>query len=268
MKLSNDKWLSSFFNDNAVKKLSITIIIIELIILLLSIFSNIWIGLLVFISFIIINYLLWSYSGNVKKELDSYISDLSYRIKRGEHEAIIKLPIGIVIYNEDFDVEWLSPYLQAASKDEESMIGRKVEDLFPGIEKALEDNNEINNIEWRDNYYRVRVEKELKTIYFENFTKYMKAKDKLEANSPVFGWLFLDNYDEVTKGLDDRAISNFNSLITTYTYQPLEGITSINDNRGIVTYYVYDTFGRLCEIYYVDNNGNKAVQATYHYNFK
>lgn len=44
----------------------------------------------------------------------------------------------------------------------------------------------------------------------------MEAKNKLEANSPVFGWLFLDNYDEVTKGLDDRAISNFNSLLTTY----------------------------------------------------
>lgn len=41
-------------------------------------------------------------------------------------------------------------------------------------------------------------------------------KNKLEANNPVFGWLFLDNYDEVTKGLDDRAISNFNSLLTTY----------------------------------------------------
>lgn len=216
MKLSNDKWLSGFFNDDAIKKLTLTIISIELIIFLLTLFTKVWISVIVFLLFIIINYLLWAYSGNVKKELDSYISDLSYRIKRGEHEAIIKLPIGIVIYNDDFDIEWLSPYLQSASKDEESMIGRKVKDLFPGIEKVLEDENRISQIEWRDNYYRVRVEKELKTIYFENTTKYMEIKNKLESSSPVFGWLFLDNYDEVTKGLDDRAISNFNSLITTY----------------------------------------------------
>lgn len=216
MKLSNDKWLSSFFNDDAIKKLSLTIISIELVIFLLTLFTKVWISVIVFLLFIIVNYLLWAYSGTVKKELDSYISDLSYRIKRGEHEAIIKLPIGIVIYNDDFDIEWLSPYLQSASKDEESMIGRKVEDLFPGIEKALEDENGIGQIEWRNNYYRVRIEKELKTIYFENTTKYMEIKNKLESNNPVFGWLFLDNYDEVTKGLDDRAISNFNSLITTY----------------------------------------------------
>lgn len=216
MKLSNDKWLSSFFNDEAIKKLSVTIIVIELIVLLLSLFSNIWFGIIVFILFAIVNYLLWTYSETVKKELDSYISDLSYRIKRGEHEAIIKLPIGIVIYNEDFDIEWLSPYLQSASKDEESMIGKKVDELFPGIKEALKDEDSINKIEWRGNYYRIRVEKDLRTIYFENVSKYMDAKNKLEANNPVFGWLFLDNYDEVTKGLDDRAISNFNSLLTTY----------------------------------------------------
>lgn len=86
--------------------------------------------------FIIANYLLWAYSETVKTELDSYISDLSYRIKRGEHEAIIKLPIGIVIYNEDFDVEWLSPYLQTTFKKNEAMIGRKVDELFPGIKEA------------------------------------------------------------------------------------------------------------------------------------
>lgn len=216
MKLPNDKWLSSFFNDEAIKKISVTMIIIELVIFLLSLYSSIWFGVTTLLLFIIINYLLWTYSETVKKELDSYISDLSYQIKRGEHEAIIKLPIGIVIYNEDFDIEWLSPYLQSASKDEESMIGKKVEDLFPGIKEALEDNHSMNNIEWRGNHYRVRVEKDLRTIYFENVSKYLEAKNKLESNSPVFGWLFLDNYDEVTKGLDDRAISNFNSLITTY----------------------------------------------------
>lgn len=216
MKLSNDKWLSSFFNDKAIKKLSVTIVVIELIILFLAFFSSVWFGAIVFLLFMIANYLLWTYSETVKTELDSYISDLSYRIKRGEHEAIIKLPIGIVIYNEDFDVEWLSPYLQTTFKNNEAMIGRKVDELFPGIKEALNNEHSINEIEWQGNHYRVRVEKDLRTIYFENVSNFMEAKNKLEVNSPVFGWLFLDNYDEVTKGLDDRAISNFNSLLTTY----------------------------------------------------
>lgn len=217
MKPSHDKWLSSFFNKESIKKMLAVIIVIEAIIVLISLYSKFWFGLLVFMLLLAMNYLLWYFSGEIKKELDSYISDLSYRIKRGEHEAIIKLPIGIVIYNEDFEVEWLSPYLQSAAKDEEIMIGKNVNDIFPGITTALEDADiENSKIEWRGNYYRVRVEKDLKTIYFENVTKYMEVKNKLADSSTVFGWLFLDNYDEVTKGLDDRAISNFNSLITTY----------------------------------------------------
>lgn len=217
MKPSHDKWLSSFFNKEAVKKMFAAIIIIEAIIVLISLYSKFWFGLIVFVLLLMMNYFLWYFSRKIKKELDLYISDLSYRIKRGEHEAIIKLPIGIVIYNEDFEIEWLSPYLQAASKDDETMIGKNVNDVFTGITEALKDPDVINSeIEWRDNYYRVRVEKELKTIYFENVTSYMEVKNKLKNNSTVFGWLFLDNYDEVTKGLDDRAISNFNSLITTY----------------------------------------------------
>ncbi len=217
MKPSSDKWLSSFFDEKLTKKISAIIIIIQISITLVSLYLSIWVGTIVFVLFLIMNFLLWRFSEQVKKELDSYISDLSYRIKRGEHEAIIKLPIGIVIYNEEFEIEWLSPYLQSAAIDGETMIGKKVDNIFEGIIHALEGEDLDNQkIEWRGNHYRVRVESDLNTIYFENVTKYMTAKNKLERNQTVVGWLFLDNYDEVTKGLDDRAISNFNSLITTY----------------------------------------------------
>ena len=33
----------------------------------------------------------------IAKNTNQYISDLSYRIKRGEQEALIKMPIGIMI---------------------------------------------------------------------------------------------------------------------------------------------------------------------------
>lgn len=55
-------------------------------------------------------------------------------------------------------------------------------------------------------------------------------------------------------------------LITTYTYKPLVGIISMTDPRGLTTYYKYDTFGRLKEIYFIENNIKKMIKKFgYHY---
>ena len=62
------------------------------------------------------------------------------------------------------------------------------------------------------------------------------------------------------------------ALITTYTYEPLVGITSQTDPLGIVTYYDYDNFGRLKEVYYYENNiispANKRKVESYEYHYR
>jgi YD repeat-containing protein len=51
--------------------------------------------------------------------------------------------------------------------------------------------------------------------------------------------------------------------MTTYTYKPLVGITSITDPRGETTKYVYDDFGRLK--YIKDRDNNILKRYSYHY---
>lgn len=217
MKPLNDKRLASFFKIDSLNKVVSLVIAIQIFIVFISVVLKIWLGLLVLLLFIIMDVVLWRLSERASEDLNSYISNLSYRIKRGEHEAIIKLPIGIIIYNEDLEIEWLSPYLQTGSKDAEPIIGRKIQDVFDGILEAMEEDDPENKIiNWRDNYYRIRVEKDIHVIYLENVSYYIHIREELERNRSVIGWLFLDNYDELIKGLDDRAISNFNSLLTTY----------------------------------------------------
>lgn len=45
-----------------------------------------------------------------------------------------------------------------------------------------------------------------------------------------------------------------NAMVTTYTYDPLVGVTSITDPRGNVVYYEYDGFNRLKQVKDVDGN--------------
>lgn len=54
-----------------------------------------------------------------------------------------------------------------------------------------------------------------------------------------------------------------NSQITTYTYDPLVGVTSITTPNGQIEYYKYDSSGRLMHV--KDHNGNIIKKIDYHY---
>ncbi|WP_170108186.1 RHS repeat domain-containing protein [Flavobacterium sediminis] len=54
-----------------------------------------------------------------------------------------------------------------------------------------------------------------------------------------------------------------NAMVTTYTYKPLVGISTITDPKGNTTTYHYDSFGRLQ--YVKDKDGNILNENEYHY---
>ncbi|NMH28495.1 hypothetical protein [Flavobacterium silvaticum] len=60
-----------------------------------------------------------------------------------------------------------------------------------------------------------------------------------------------------------RSASNLqNSMITVYTYKPLVGMSSVTDEKGNITFYKYDSQGRLKHI--LDNGGKILKEFTYH----
>jgi hypothetical protein len=73
------------------------------------------------------------------------------------------------------------------------------------------------------------------------------------------------SYSDVTMRsvLNKIRTSLANSLVTTYTYDPLIGVTSITDPSGYTSYYVYDDFNRLQFI--KDKDGKVLKSYKYHY---
>ena len=59
----------------------------------------------------IIFYFMLMQDNRRKRELEEYISTLSYRVKKVGEEALLEMPIGIMLINDEFDIEWTNPYI-------------------------------------------------------------------------------------------------------------------------------------------------------------
>jgi YD repeat-containing protein len=69
--------------------------------------------------------------------------------------------------------------------------------------------------------------------------------------------------NSITGYLDDVRLYPKGALMTTYTYEPLAGMTSVTDAGNMTTYYEYDDYGRLR--YVRDNDGNIVQSIDYQY---
>lgn len=63
--------------------------------------------------------------------------------------------------------------------------------------------------------------------------------------------------------LDDVRLYKKKSVMKTYTYDPLVGLTSVSDENNVIIYYEYDASGRLK--YIRDQDGNILQYTDYHY---
>ncbi|MFC6463494.1 DHH family phosphoesterase [Marinilactibacillus sp. GCM10026970] len=219
MKRVNEEESIPRFLDRPFMRMMILFATLAIVVLtILSFIANVWIGMLMLLIAITIFLVAWRFGKEYVEELNSYILNLSYRIKRGEQEALIKMPIGIILINQNEEIDWVNPYMQTQLFSEESVLGKHISEVNEDIYKQIQNSDETKTelLEWNNKRFQMIVQEDIHAIYLMDITEYAEVKVKYEEARPVVGWLFLDNYDEVVQGLDDRGVSGFNSLLTTY----------------------------------------------------
>ncbi|MCC5896044.1 MAG: DHH family phosphoesterase [Alkalibacterium sp.] len=218
--MNNNKkedFLPKFLNNPSLRLILFFALAIQLIMTILSFVAYLWLGTVMLILFIVTLIVIWRLGNVYIKELNDYILNLTYRIKRGEQEALIKMPIGILLLNEETHVDWLNPYMQTQLSKEGNVLGESLEDIHSDLyELYMSEDKQHSVIEWNDSIYQVTIQKDIYAVYLMDITEYATIKEEYEEARPVVGWLFLDNYDEITQGLDDRGVSGFDSMLTTY----------------------------------------------------
>ena len=123
----------------------------------------------------------------------------------------------------------------------------------------------------RGNPLEVSLENGVHTTFIWGYNKTLLIA-KLENATYTDVIQYETNLQRLSNSIDEDALKTElnklrdylpNAMITTYTYKPLIGVSSITDVKGFVTTYKYDAYNRLEKIIDKDNN----LLHWYNYNY-
>lgn len=209
------KALPTFLKSETMKKYGISFIAIILCMLIIAYVMNIWMGLILTLFVILLGTLLYSFANYIIKETNHYVTNLSYKINKGSQDASIKMPIGMLLLDDNGEIQWINPYLQKYFERKE-LLGFKLEVIDPelaNIVKNLDDDKD-NVVHWKDKYFQTVYHNDIGMLYMMDITEYALIKETYLDERPVFGQIFVDNFAEVSQSLSDRKKSNLNNFVT------------------------------------------------------
>ncbi|KUF34322.1 MULTISPECIES: DHH family phosphoesterase [Lysinibacillus] len=175
---------------------------------------NIGIGIGYGVGFILLMAYTWKVEKIAFEETEKHIESISFRMKKVGEEALLEMPIGILLVNEQYEIEWSNPYMQGIL-NMESLVGEGIVDISDDIYVLMktEETNEAT-ITLSDRKYRVYYKKEERLLYFFDITEQIAIEKQYYADRTVIAILFVDNYDEITQAMDDQPRSLTNTMVT------------------------------------------------------
>lgn len=209
--------LPAFIKDSRLTASLIAVLILSFLGSIIGILMSPLFGLALFLIFVLTVafavYGIYILAGNA----NNFAVSLSYRIKRSEQEAMIKMPLGILLYDEDFQIQWVNPYLQLYLKDND-LIGHTIESVDPDLSRLLNEAIEAKTAEnhmvnWDGHQFEMVVQNDLGVIYLLDITRYAKIEAKYQAERLAIGQIFIDNYDELSETMHDQELTSMSMYV-------------------------------------------------------
>ena len=200
--------------------------------------------LLFILTIIFVIYGIYVLAGNT----NNYAANLSYRIKRGEQEAMIKMPLGIMLYDKDRQIQWINPYLQMYLHGKDiigSSISSVDKELAKYVDDAIKSNSNQNKIiKWGDRKFEMVVQDDLGVVYLLDITRYANIEEKYKQERLAIGLIFIDNYDELSQSMSDQNLTNMSSYVqnalSNYAGQFNSYLKRIDEDHFILLTHMHD----------------------------
>ncbi|MDR3241469.1 MAG: DHH family phosphoesterase [Lactobacillaceae bacterium] len=210
--------LPDFFQNKRLTWLAIWVTVMAIIGTVLAFMTNWVIGVLWVIIIICALLFVFNTLQEIGKDTQKYIAGLSYRVNRGEQEAIVQMPLGVLLFNDNFEIDWVNPYLQQFI-GEDSIVESSLNDTDELLAKIVrnwnKDDARSTRLEWLGRTFDVMVQPELRAVYLLDSTHTAEIEAKYEGGRLFIGLVSLDNYDEISERLNDSDSSALRSFVTT-----------------------------------------------------
>lgn len=209
--------LPSYLRIPSIKYYGGSFIILLSIMCVMSFMIHLWLGLIVLIWLCLFAILTYFSIHIISKRINDYATDLAYQIRKGEQDAYLKMPIGMILYDEKENIRWVNPYLQKKLQ-KQNVIGVPLkqlnERLFYQVKRQIQQHKEKDIFSHENKKYQVIVHPDIRMIYLTDITEYASIEEKYHDEQIVIGQIFLDNFSEVSQSLNDRRKSNLNNFVT------------------------------------------------------
>ncbi|MFE7084605.1 hypothetical protein ACFU89_34690, partial [Priestia megaterium] len=205
--------MPSFYEKPLFRYPIYALIALSIIIILISIYFNWLIGAIGVVLLAVILFFIKRADSLIRKEIDDYISTLSYRLKKVGEEALMEMPIGIMLFNDQYYIEWANPFLSSCF-NESTLVGRSLYDTCEAVVPLIKQEVDSETITLNERKFKVVIKRDERLLYFFDVTEQIQIEKQYENERTVLAYIFLDNYDDVTQGLDDQTRSTMNSQVT------------------------------------------------------
>lgn len=149
----------------------------------------------------------------LRKRRITFLTEVSYKVEKAGEESFLNMPMGIVIYNDDFEVVWANPYIYKLN-DSNSLLGKPLSFVSDQLTAYVAGEEMKASVKINESYFKVTINRENKTLYLQNHTLEKQMEKQIFNSQTVFANVYLDNYDEISRNMNDDLKSKINAGIT------------------------------------------------------
>lgn len=174
---------------------------------------NVWIGAAYTLIFLVVLIYIWRTERETYVAIEKYLESLAFRMKKVRQEALLEMPIGIILINDKFEIEWANPYMSRLV-DIPTLIGQDIFILSEELKNIRKSEDKQITVTIQNRKYKVIYKQEEKLLYFFDVTEQLQIEKQYNDERTVIAILYIDNYDDITKGMDDQSKSVMNATVT------------------------------------------------------